>query len=225
MKKILYLIAILLTNNSVINAQKEIVSGVYIEDGGYELHIKDMEVYLILNQGYSLAFESDTLAICTLKNLENGFIELNSLTSEELIQPTMEIRQEYDEFVRKKRVVFKIPCQCDLLIEANTDKNVPYFLDYPNQGSIIELPEQTNNFIYSVELERIQMPHDSGGLFYGIVRYVSDEIEFEEGKNIVIVSLPAMNCSFFERYNLRGDYARIIGDTIIWKGRTFIKDE
>ena len=34
-------------------------------------------------------------------------------------------------------------------------------------------------------------------------KYVSDEIEFEEGKNIVIVSLPAMNCSFFERYNLR----------------------
>ena len=49
MRKILCLIAILLTNNSVIHAQKEIVSGVYIEDGGYELHIKDMEVYLILN--------------------------------------------------------------------------------------------------------------------------------------------------------------------------------
>ena len=67
------------------------------------------------------------------------------------------------------------------------------------------------------------MPHASGGLFYGIVRYVSDEIDFEEGKNTVIVSLPAMNCSFFERYNVRGDYARIIGDTIIWKGSSFKK--
>ena len=28
---------------------------------------------------------------------------------------------------------------------------------------------------------------------------------------------------FFERYNVKGDYARIIGDRIIWKGRTFTK--
>lgn len=224
MRKILCLIVILLTNYSVIHAQKEIVSGVYIEDGGgYELHIKDKEVYLILDQRYSRAFESDTLAICTLKNVGNGFIELNSLTSGDLIQPTMVIRQEYDEFTQQKRVIFKIPCQCDLLIEVNTDKNIPYSLDYPEQGSIIELPKQTDSFFYSVELERIQMPHAYGGLFYGIVRYVSDEIEFEEGKNIITISLPAMDCSFFERYNVRGDYARIIGNKIIWKGRTFTK--
>lgn len=35
------------------------------------------------------------------------------------------------------------------------------------------------------------------------------------------ISIPPLTNSFFEKYYVKGEYARIVCDTIIWKGRKF----
>jgi hypothetical protein len=226
MKRCLLVVVILLTCFSLSFAQKDDISGIYMDKYNYELHVKGNKLYLILDQHGNIAYYSDTLAICTIDRIEEGLIELNSQDPEELVQSTMKICQEYDSLiVNKKKVVFHIPCQEDILIDIMTDKYKPFKVDYSNyEGTnVVYLPENTCSFSFTLELKRIMMPHSLEGAFYGIVRYTVDKVEFEENKNVMILSFPAIDNSFFERYYVKGDYARIVSDSIIWKGCTFHK--
>jgi hypothetical protein len=60
---------------------------------------------------------------------------------------------------------------------------------------------------------------------YGILFIASEFITLESNINYIEISIPSLTNSFFEKYYVKGEYARIVGNTIIWKGRTFIKDE
>ena len=68
------------------------------------------------------------------------------------------------------------------------------------------------------------MPHTSDGLFYGIVGFdLFQEYQMEKNINHISIEIPAMDDSFFEKYYVKGDYAKISKDTITWKGEVFIK--
>lgn len=227
MNKMFFIVVVLLVFFSKVLAQEENFVGIYRDEVGRELHVKDNSIFFVMPQSSNaIAYESDTLAICTFSKVEKDIIELNTQDPKELIQSTMKISQKYDSLTsNKKQIIFNIPCQNDLLIEILTNDYKFLRLDYSANNNSICLPEQTQKVFYSVELKRVLMPHDVNGAFYGIIRYTSKDIEFEKDKNTIIVSLPGMTCSFFERYYVKGEYARIVGNTIIWKGRTFIKDE
>lgn len=231
MKRSLLIIVALFTCFSLSFAQREDLSGIYEDKSHYQLHVKDNKLYLILDQCGSIAFYSDTLAICTIKRIEEGLIELNSQDPEELLRSTLKICQEYDSLiVNKKKVVFHIPCQDDILIGIRAENYKTFKMDYikvdysnDKGNNVVYLPEGTDSFFFTLELKRIMMPHSSEGAFYGIVRCCTQDLEFEENKNMMILSLPAIDSSFFERYFVKGEYARVTSNSIIWKGRTYRK--
>ncbi len=69
-------------------------------------------------------------------------------------------------------------------------------------------------------------PHSYDGLFYGIVGFDPfREIQIEKNVNHISIEIPAINDAFFERYYLKGDYAKVSNDTITWKGDVFVKEK
>ena len=66
--------------------------------------------------------------------------------------------------------------------------------------------------------------HTPDGLFYGAVGFDPfQEYKVEDGNNIISIEIPAINNSFFERYHIKGDYAKVSKDTITWKGVLFVR--
>ena len=67
------------------------------------------------------------------------------------------------------------------------------------------------------------MIHEMLGINYGILFIKDYEIHVEKDVNYIQINIPSLTNSFFEKYYVNKEYVRTVGDTIIWKGRTFIK--
>ena len=61
------------------------------------------------------------------------------------------------------------------------------------------------------------------GINYGVLFIQDHDILIEEDVNYIQINIPSLTNSFFEKYYVNKEYVRIIGDTIIWKGRTFFE--
>ena len=66
--------------------------------------------------------------------------------------------------------------------------------------------------------------HTTDGIFYGIVGLDSmQEYQIQKNINFIKIEIPDITNSFFETYYIRGDYARMTKDGIIWKGIIYRK--
>ena len=85
------------------------------------------------------------------------------------------------------------------------------------------LPNNVESITFYIVPEHM-IPHTSDGLFYGIVGFdLFQEYQMEKNINHISIEIPAMDDSFFEKYYVKGDYAKISKGTITWKGEVFIK--
>ena len=85
------------------------------------------------------------------------------------------------------------------------------------------LPINTNKFTFDIDPPGY-IAHTIEGLCFGVM-YLMGFAEFivKENTNHIIIEMPSMDNSFFERYYVKDEFARVVNDTIYWKGEVFVK--
>lgn len=98
-------------------------------------------------------------------------------------------------------------------------------LNYSNDKKEINIPDNTTSISFYISPDYI-IPHTPNGSFYGLVAFDSMiDYTIDNGVNCIEIEIPAINNSFFQTYYIKGDYARIKNDSIIWKGQVYKKLE
>ncbi len=224
MKKIIIglLLYILFFQSSL--GQKKI-AGVYLSKSGTKIEIKGNEFVYIEPHIENPVWYNDTLLRCSFRLVDDGLIELNSIAPHLIVQRSLKVIQSLDPTVKDSiRVSFKIPYQrhnLDICIFTNDIKTVD--LSYSKNNRIVVLPGNTKKIGFSISPGIYLTPHSVDGLYYGILYYSSIDYSVETHTNRIDIEIPAIDDSFFEKYYLKGDYARIVNKSIIWKGEVYRK--
>ena len=231
MKKGLYIFFLIIAfygcksyNYQYYNKKKDLV-GIYLNESGMDIIKikKDSFLYIRPQQNHFPVYYSDTLALCHFKRVGNELIELNTLSPDERVKLSMQVQQEKDIALGLgKHLAFNIPIQQNLKISILTDNFKRYNLAYSESQNNIVLPQNTKEISILIEPTELKS-HADGGFFFSAVHCSLPIIKIENDANLIKVLLPAMDDMFFERFYIKGEYARICGDTIIWKGESFIK--
>ena len=208
--------------------QKDI-SGTYYNEYGVSIRIDNNKFTYIFPQTHSPIYSSDTLAECTIERVDNNFIEINSISPLLSLLNGLEMNQKYDKTINDSiKVVFKIPYNLNsLTISIATDLAFQklFEFDYSKSHNSIMLPKTTTFFLigFTPQLSSIRT-HYSDGLSYGIVKIEPLlSCTVEDGKNIIAIDIPTLVDSFFEKYYIKGEYARISNKMIKWRGELYIK--
>lgn len=226
MKKLYLLFILFIFYSLIITAQNKLYGRYYSESGTY-FEIKDDKFKLIMPNSAMNGFYSETLAEGSVKYINSSFIELNSLISPiyEAFR-TLKISQSKQGFMNNDiEVKFLIPHKRDSLrIIIYTDKFKTFKFSYSDHNKSIIIPKGVNSFSFMIEPENI-MTHNFDGTYYGVLSLNSLEYNIEKEINLIEVNIPDLDDSFFEKYYLKGDYARIVDKSIIWKGEVYNKIE
>ena len=204
------------------------LDGTYYSESGIEIKILGDKFYYIIDQTHMIVFYTDTLAECSIKRI-GDFIELNSRNLFEAGHEGETITQMSDSSITDSIIVsFDLPCERDIDIEIHASLNyisTPYVtrLNYSEKNCLVRLPKETKSFFYLIRPKDLA-PSLYGGVLHSIIDYISD-IKITQGRNKIRIHSPAINDAFFDREYVVGEYARINGDTIFWRGEDFIKGE
>ena len=99
-----------------------------------------------------------------------------------------------------------------------------YDWEFSQSNTQVTLPKTFESFSYSISPDqKNQVIHEMLGINYGVLFVKDYEIHVEKDVNYIQIDIPSLTNSFFEKYYVNKEYVRTVGDTIIWKGRTFIK--
>ena len=202
------------------------ISGTYYRKSGSSvIIITQSSFFYVEPQSHSPLHSTDTLAKCTYKWIGPEFVELNSTLPNILALQGFKVSQSSDSTLNDAiKVSFSIPYHRNLLrINVFTDSFQSFRLDYTKDSKDLLLPVNTESFSFYIEPEYL-IPHTPDGHFYGAVGYDSfQEFEIEKNKNHITIEIPALDDSFFERDFVEGEYAKVSGNTITWKGMVFRK--
>jgi hypothetical protein len=206
-------------------AQKNDITGIYYNESGYCLQLRSDSIKLLIPQVSPVTRSSDLWFEGKYQRINENFIEINSINNPwKEVQKTIEITQEKKSDKNNIEIKFLIPygkSDLKITIYTNNDFNFYEFIYSENNQNII-LPK-TGKFSFYIVPEHL-IPHTPIGTFYGIIAFDSMvDYAIDNGMNYIEIRIPAMNDSFFETYYIEGDYARIVGDNIIWKGEIYRK--
>lgn len=204
---------------------KDGLAGTYYNESGMCLKVEKDTLYFIIPQTPPVIFSNDTLLKCAIKIIDDHFIELNSPLPQITALSTQKVDQSFDPNIHDGiKVCFIIPYKrSDLQIEVFTDKFKTFKFKYSTNNKEITIPKDTQTIFFSITPEYL-IPNMSNGLFSGLIKYEPmAEYNIEENVNTISIELPAVDDSFFEKLYCNGDYARVIGNTIIWHGDVFVK--
>lgn len=227
MKKIFLLIVIYLFIGLVLSAQNNL-SGIYYSESGVQLKIENERFRLIMPNNARNGWYSEIMAEGIVKQIDNSFIELNSLPIPymEVLESMKIIEKSMDSISHDSiKVKLRIPRQIgELKISISTDLFKNYDFNYTKNNQEIKIPSNVREISIYIEPEYI-IPHNPEGQFFGLLSFSFIQHEILQGVNFIEIELPAIDDSFFERYYIKGDYARIVKDTIIWKGDVYTKSK
>ncbi|MDH6344329.1 hypothetical protein M2480_003239 [Parabacteroides sp. PFB2-12] len=200
-------------------------SKTYLNKYGAKIEFKNDEFYYIESHSFSPVWYNDTLAVCTVKKLDGQFVELNSIPPDVIAQRGLSVIQGFDCMAEDSiKISFSIPYNNDNLnitVFSNTLKT--FDLTYSKSDKELMLPNDFKTIAFTISPERSVVSHSIDGRFYGVLYYSSIEYTIEENTNHIEISIPAMDDSFFERYYVKGEYARVVNDSIFWRGDVFVK--
>lgn len=204
--------------------QKDL-TGIYLNEHGTKIEIRGNDFVYIEPHIDNPVWYNDTLLRCSFKWVDNQFIELNSTPPYIMVQKGLKVTQSSDPMVKDSiKVSFTIPYQrnnLDVCIFTNNFKT--FNLNYSKNNRVLMLPSNTKEIIFSISPGIFLTPHSPDGLYYGILYYSSAEYNVEKKVNRIDIEIPAIDDSFFEKYYLKGVYARIVNKNIIWKGEVYKK--
>jgi len=205
------------------------ISGVYHHPSGAFIKIENNRFYFIVPQTGTPVWYSDTLAICTFEWVGNNFIELNSTPPHIIAQEGFNITQTLDTTIPKDsiKISFIIPFRRGGLdIEIWTNRFDVFNLDYTKSNTGLMLPNHSpiRTIMFAISPQQHVSSFGSCGQFHGILSFAPMEsFVIERNINHISIEIPAINGSFFERYFVRGQYAKVSRNTITWKGEVFTK--
>ena len=151
-----------------------------------------------------------------------SFIELNTPLPDIVGNEGLKVVQSADSSssLDSIKLSFKIPYQRGLRISVCTNPGFGYFFQSKREFVI---PKTVKSFSFTIFNEQIK-PHTVNCLFYGAIDFNPlRKYQIEENTNHISIEIPALDDSFFERFFLEGDYARVSENTITWKGEVFHK--
>jgi len=220
MKKLILFVLIICS--TYIFGQKNNIDGIYFTKykGEYIEIKKDVFIYVTLQ---NTIYINDTLAKCKINRISNDFIEINSDMPAYIARKSTEIIQSMDTTVKDSiKVIFSIPYEWKLDIEIINKHNFKkYFLMYPNAKEIM-LPQDIKVISFLLEPYHKNMT-SLEGFDYGIRHYYSLEYNIKESINKIEIKIPAIDNGFFERNYVKGEYVRVLNNTLIWRGTVFKK--
>ena len=115
---------------------------------------------------------------------------------------------------------------CTISADWEKDLVERKFIYKPINGKkIIRIPKKTINFFLSIRPETIKpLQIDSlSGYYNGFVYCETPLIEINKDVNIIEIDIPGIDDGYFGRYYINGDYVRVDGDKLYWRGRVFEK--
>lgn len=222
MQKYAIILFLLLLQLKVLSQKK--IDGKYYHEYGTYIEIIDDHFKMISPN--SNVYYSNILAEGIIKPVDKNFIELNS-QEEPFIEATksLKIKKETDASLSNDslKIKFSIPYTNDNLIIIIFTPNFKQFrFNYSSTQSEFTIPFQGGSISFLI-YPSYTVPHTPEGSFYGVLEYNTLEFDIKRNINYVEVDIPAINNSFFEKYYFNGEYARIIDNKIIWKGKVYKK--
>lgn len=201
------------------------ISGSYYSPSGKKIEIIGNELFYIVPHVYTPFWYNDTLAKCYFNWVDPNYIEINSISPAIYGQQGIKVVQSIDSTINDSiRVSFLIPySRSNLKIHVHTNNFKTFDFIYSKSRRELMIPNNVESISFDISPEQLS-PHTCDGLFYGAVGFYSfQEYKIENNKNHISIEIPAIDGSFFERYFIKGDYARIKKGAINWKGETFQK--
>ncbi|MDR2407163.1 MAG: hypothetical protein LBE13_03500 [Bacteroidales bacterium] len=199
------------------------IDGIYSDEYGlYELKIERDSLKLIKTD--EPGYPGFILAECGINKIKDDFFELNSISPYNSMMESLKITKITDSIVTDSiKIVFYIPNRNNLKISLFTNTLRRFDLDYSEKNKEIILPNDIKTFSFIISSKNI-ISHNVEGQFFG-VKYIDSYIEYKinNNTNYIKIEIPAIDDHFFERYYIKREYARIVNDSIIFKGEVFTK--
>ena len=165
--------------------------------------------------------------------LDDDFIELHSNSIKDSLYKEFSIEQSYDIF---KSNELHIKLRLPKIYSSNLNINVRYINEKLNGGEWSEfhlicgptvyftLPEYTKKFVLSVAIGgRFANPANLSWFSDGNIYYQLPEVIIENNINSIDIKIPWLDQNYFDMYSINGEYVKIEGDKIIWRGQIFEK--
>lgn len=219
--------------NFQVYGQSRILDGRYYEKNIHfeYLTINGEQFNFIRDWGRGI-WREDTLAICNFKWVDKSLIEVNSIKDPSMeASKSMIIFQTKDSTINNDSimVIFKIPTQEELVIHLSSDtsafsfiRDYKYKLEYNQSKKVLFINKNSVKISFSIRPKDV-IPSTLDGYFYSILEFLQPDVKINDNINKIIIEIPAINDEFFERYYIKGEYARVINDKIIWRGVTYKK--
>lgn len=201
------------------------ISGTYYSPSGTRIEIIGNELFYIVPHISTPVWHNDTLAKCCFTWVDANYIEINTISPTIYGHQGIKVFESFDLNINDSiKVSFQIPHQkSNLKIQVYTNTFKSFDFIYSKSRKELMIPNYVESISFYISPEHI-IPHTSDGFFYGVVGFDSfQEYKIEKNKNHISIEIPAIDDSFFERYFIKGDYARIKKGSIIWKGEKFQK--
>ncbi len=153
---------------------------------------------------------TDTLAVCDITWVNDSIIELNSSPEYQLANQKVDLSAEYDKSIGNvTKVEFDIP---GLIIKPtitiHADNGQRYVIKYEKSRNIM-LPDSIRSFYYVVRRRAVEE---------GYQYYQSPTVSVTEGHNYLRIGMPTITDAYFDRYNVKGEYAIITKRYFKWRG-------
>lgn len=215
------------------------INGKYVNKFGHELVIKGDRLILNLHEG--VLYGTDTIADCTITRISEEIFEINSepfLERQQKVQSSLTIEQSYDPDLKDSiRIEVRVNNGTYIYAELKTSFVDREFMEFFNGhnpfmkqlhikdgiGSV-NLPGDIIKLVY-IYFEPERIPFDGFDPLFRGYAYQSVVLDtlINNGKNVIKISIPAMDEGFFAKYYVRGEYVRIKENSLIWRGIEYKK--
>lgn len=214
------------------------IFGVYSDNNGRRLEITNNKFSFTSNPdngtGYRYYLEAEYVWA------NDHFISLIQQTPLDMVNSTLEIIQTYDSLIYDNEIRIKLSlpnASENLRSPANNDFGVlcfendeqsfsgDYVLENDCNEYVIYVPRNTDmiRVIFNPqEISPIQ-PDCLDGYYNGYTGYMSRYIYIDANANNVEIISHNLDDGYFSRYYVNGDYVRVEGDRLYWRGRVFEK--
>jgi hypothetical protein len=209
---------------SIFTLSPQKISGIYTNEAGIQIKIEGNTFIYIIPQSHSPIYTNDTIAKCTFNIIDDQFIEINSIDDYSSILKSMRfIQNKIDKINDSILIKFIIPYnRTKLKIKVYDDYPKLYELEYSERKQAISISNKSKQIAFYIRPESL-LDVDFDGQYFGRVSFTSLEYVIDKNVNYIEIEIPAIDNSFFEKYYIKGEYVRIVNDTIIWKGEVFTK--
>lgn len=226
MKKIFLFFTIYILCNVTILAQVDL-SGNYRYETGIMLKIEKDTFRLIMPNNARNGWYTEIMAEGEIKQINSSLIELN--TGENVIWDVMRsvvVTQQLVDSIDTDsiKVRFSIPNYSGKLkVSVYTDTSDIFNLEYSDKNKELNIPKDTETFFFYITPDYLHS-HTPMNSFYGVIGFdPMEEYQVDNSVNFIEIKIPNLTDIFFERYHIEGDYARVVNDSIIWKGKVYKK--